>query len=124
MTRTWNSVCALVALAALLVPPHVCCLRLFAAAPAKACCCCNEPDEPRSDPAPGRQAPCCQKADPATLTERGTPPSGAGLVDALPAWTSSTGKTLRLAWESPESGAWRAAAQGRRTHLLHCRFNC
>ena len=36
MQRIWNSMGALVALATLLVPPHVCCVRLFAAAPAKA----------------------------------------------------------------------------------------
>ena len=124
MQRIWNSMGALVALATLLVPPHVCCVRLFAAAPAKACCCCgSESGEPRPDPAPTRQSPCCQKADPATHTERGTPTSGGDSADALTAWPFSADVSLTAVRESPvlvdSPPGW-----GRRTHLLHCRFNC
>lgn len=126
MPRLWTCLCAWTALTALLVPPHACCLRLAMPAAPKACCCCEgEGENPHpSHPAPTRQAPCCQKADPATPADRPAPVAEAPSTQAPVAWFVP-GQVCCLAnRELPEAGAWPAGPPGRRTHLVHCRFNC
>lgn len=129
MPRIWISVCAVAALASLLVPPHVCCVRFAAVPSAKACCCCSGEggESETSHPTPTRQAPCCQKPSPATQAERLPDLSEHALeLTVPPSWVAietpgillpGTMASLRAAWPAGH-------ATGKRAHLLLCRFNC
>lgn len=125
MPRSWSSVCALVALAALLVPPHACCWRFSFHSANKSCCCCaNENDPADSHPAPSRQAPCCQKVDPATLAEKTSGSPGSVVPEPIPAPACRLQAQTSPAVVSVAAGSWSASLSGRRIHLLQCRFNC